>query len=265
MDRLPDRMEQNARVEVRNDGTPVGTRRIIDFVGATSITDDGVNDIVTVTIPTDGTPSGAAGGDLTGTYPNPEIADTGVAPDQYGDASHTPVLVIGSDGRIVAASEVPTSASGSSPWEIGDADEAGDTVQLSADYSTNYVGLIVNADDFADWLVAVGQPHDSFDVGTALGYIELYGDGTVDEARLNAHATDATITADDAATLSGTTSVLVSADSGTATVSGLTVNLAGDDISFSISSGYLTITGLPIVNPGGTGRVWNNGGVLSIT
>lgn len=37
------------------------------------------------------------------------------------------------------------------------------------------------------------------------------------------------------------------------------INLAID------GSGFLTITGLPTVNPGGTGRVWNNLGILSIT
>jgi hypothetical protein len=50
---LPDELDSNARVEVQVDGTPVGTRRAINFTGATSSGDDGLNEVVTVgfTIP----------------------------------------------------------------------------------------------------------------------------------------------------------------------------------------------------------------------
>jgi hypothetical protein len=48
---------------------------------------------------TTGTPGGAAGGVLTGTYPNPGMAATGVTPGLY----NLPGLNIGADGRITAA------------------------------------------------------------------------------------------------------------------------------------------------------------------
>lgn len=61
--KLPDKLDSNARVEVRLDGTTVGTRRIVDFVdtGATG-TDDGTNDKVTLSFPAGG--SGSFGPNL---------------------------------------------------------------------------------------------------------------------------------------------------------------------------------------------------------
>jgi hypothetical protein len=51
MERLPDKLDQNGRVEIRVDGTVVGTRRIVDFrtSGSPGNSDDGgLNDKVTV-------------------------------------------------------------------------------------------------------------------------------------------------------------------------------------------------------------------------
>lgn len=56
-----------------------------------------------------GTPSGAAGGDLTGSYPNPDLVVSGVTPATYGNATTVPQLTVDAKGRVTGVTNVAIS------------------------------------------------------------------------------------------------------------------------------------------------------------
>jgi hypothetical protein len=51
----------------------------------------------------------------------------------------------------------------------------------------------------------------------------------------------------------------------TASAEAVALTASSSDITLTVSSGHIVMTGLPTSTPGGTGRLWNNSGVLSIT
>lgn len=60
-----------------------------------------------------GSPSGAAGGDLAGTYPNPTMANvSGLTSGTYGSASMVPIISVDAKGRVISASHVAVSGGG---------------------------------------------------------------------------------------------------------------------------------------------------------
>lgn len=70
-------------------------------------------------------PNGSAGGDLTGSYPNPTLATSGVAAGTYGSASLVPVLTVDAKGRVTVATTI--AVSGGAPSGAAGGDLAGST------------------------------------------------------------------------------------------------------------------------------------------
>lgn len=71
---------------------------------------------VAITFPTSLPPSGAAGGDLAGAYPNPSLAAIGAATGPIGDATHVAQVTIDAKGRVTVLTSVAISGGGGTDY-----------------------------------------------------------------------------------------------------------------------------------------------------
>ena len=97
------------------------------------------------------TPAGAAGGDLSGTYPNPQLAASGVSAGTFGTGSVVPVITVDAKGRLtnVAQASIPLpQAATTTPLPDGVASAGNSSSYARADHihqasSTTLTGDVV--------------------------------------------------------------------------------------------------------------------------
>lgn len=120
------------------------------------------------------TPGGSAGGDLTGSYPNPSLNVSGVVAGTYGSATVSPQIAIDAKGRITSASNV--TITGVSPGGTAGGDLTGSYPNPTLNTSGVTAGTYGNASQVSQVTFdAKGRATSASNVAIAIGVTAVSG------------------------------------------------------------------------------------------
>ena len=120
------------------------------------------------------TPGGTAGGDLSGSYPNPSLNTSGVVAGTYGSATISPQIAVDSKGRITSASNV--TITGVSPGGTAGGDLTGSYPNPTLNTSGVTAGIYGTASQVSQvTLDAKGRATSASNVAIAIGVAAVSG------------------------------------------------------------------------------------------